>query len=72
MRLNLPSQVRAEREERNSAFPVRDRPRVPRRGASIRHEIQALSQRRWNYAEVIGSGCWSRYGKRSATVVFTP
>ena len=40
--------------------------------ASIRREIQALSQRLWNHAREIGSGCSSNDGKRSATLVCTP
>jgi len=45
VRLNLPSQVRAERVERNDAFPVRDRPRAPRRGACTRRHVQAHRRR---------------------------
>ena len=71
-RLHFTSQISAEEGRETVLFLARNRPRAPRRGASIRREIQALSQRRWNTAQRIGSGCWSHDGRRSATLVCTP
>ena len=45
-RLHFASQISAEGERETELFLARNRPREPRRGASIRREIQALSQRR--------------------------
>ena len=71
-RLHFASQISAERGRETVLFLARNRPRVPRRGASIRREIQALSQRHWNHAKGLGSGCLSNEGRRSATLVCTP
>ena len=71
-RLHFASQISAEEGRETVLFLARNRPRAPRRGASIRREMQALFQRPWNIAQRIGSGCWSHYGKRAATVVFAP
>jgi len=51
-RISAPSEWRE-----TGLFLARNRPREPRRGASIRREIQALSQRHWSHAKEIGSGC---------------
>ena len=58
-RLNFASQISAEGGRETALFLARNRLRAPQRGASIRREIQALSQRRWNGTQGIGSGCWS-------------
>jgi len=71
-RLNFASHISAEEGRETVLFLARNRLRAPRRGASIRREIQALSQRLWNHAKEIGSGCSSNDGKRSATLVCTP
>ena len=71
-RLHFASHISAEEGRETVLFLARNRPRAPRRGASIRREIQSLSQRPWNHAKEIGSGCSSNEGRRSATVVCTP
>jgi len=71
-RLHFTSHISAEEGRETVLFLARNRLRAPRRGASIRREIQALSQRLWNHAKEIGSGCSSNDGKRSATLVCTP
>ena len=71
-RLHFASQISAEEGRETGLYLARNRPRAPRRGASIRREIQALAQRRWNHAKGIGSGRWSNEGRRSATLAYTP
>ena len=71
-RLNFASHISAEGGRETGLYLARNRPRAPRRGASIRREIQALTQRPWNHAKGIGSGCSSNEGRRSATLAFTP
>ena len=71
-RLHFASHISAEEGRETGLFLARNRPREPRWGASIRREIQSLSQRPWNHAKEIGSGCSSNNGRRSATLVCTP
>ena len=71
-RLHFALQISAEEGRETGLYLARNRLRAPQRGASIRREIQTLSQRPWNSAKGIGSGCWSHYGIRSVTVVCTP
>ena len=56
-RLHFTSHISAEEGRETVLFLARNRPREPRRGAQIRREIQSLSQRPWNHAKEIGSGC---------------
>ena len=71
-RLNFASHISAEEGRETVLFLARNRLRAPQRGASIRREIQALSQRPWSSAQEIGSGCWSYDDRREATLVCTP
>ena len=71
-RLHFASHISAEEGRETVLYLARNRPREPRRGAQIRREIQALSQRPWSHAKGIGSGSLSNKGRRSATLVCTP